>query len=607
MDMTADFDHSMLLTPSHPISATKDRVLFFAGDKNIHEDVRLSMALHHKEFFGSSGAHSHAVPPSPNAARPTLDAIEFGRCDSETEVLVCVEAAAAEHRPITALFIDGRLFHHRDPKGFMRQIWHFQRDLHIVLHDIAETTNPDHLATELSDPSHLLLLKNRLTTFETGQLVRMLVAKNGSDKKMSYRDLNLNTQMLDLARRFEEASNRLHAEQEHRMRLEERLFRAQRLETLGRLAEGVAHYFNNHLTVTQGHLSIALSARDGSPRLLSSLDEVLNSSKEAAEVTSQLLKFNHQQPGPASPVNLEQCINSEAVLMKHVLGAQIGVEAWFESSLPDVMADSANLGQIILTLAVHARDAMPTGGRLSIRAHRVQVSDEVAARRLHAEARPGEFVVLAIGDTSQGLTSAEVAALFDRSGNQSSELGQAAGLLPVQGLVRQLHGWMDIKSITDVGTEFQIYLPAAQSYGPATTTPVKSRPEAEEQSATILIVDDEDSVRQVMEYVLTSQGHNVLVARDANEAWQLWRSRKAVIKLAIVDVQLPGGASGFDLEKALNEEDPSLPVIFTCGFAAANLKHTKQLVNGENFLPKPFGMPELLTVVGNALLKPARL
>ena len=120
-------------------------------------------------------------------------------------------------------------------------------------------------------------------------------------------------------------------------------------------------------------------------------------------------------------------------------------------------------------------------------------------------------------------------------------------------------------------------------------------------------MDDEDSVRQVMEYVLTSQGHNVLVARDANEAWQLWRSRKAVIKLAIVDVQLPGGASGFDLEKALNEEDPSLPVIFTCGFAAANLKHTKQLVTGENFLPKPFGMPELLMVVGNALLKPARL
>lgn len=596
----------MLLTPSHPISATKDRVLFFSGDKNIHEDVRLSMVLHHKELFGiSSGSSSAQI--SPNAARPSLEAVDIGRCESETEVLVSVEAAAAEHRPITVVIVDGRLFHHRDPKGFFRQLWHFQRELYIVLHDMADAVNTDQLASDLGDPVHLLLLKGRLTAFELGQFIRVLVAKSGHDKKTSYRDLNLNTQLLDLARRFEDASNRLHAEQEHRMRLEDRLFRAQRLETLGRLAEGVAHYFNNHLTVTQGHLSIALSARDGSPRLLTSLDEVLTSSREAAEVTAQLLKFNHLQSGAPSPVNLEQCINSEAVLMKHVLGAQIGVEAWFESGLPDVMADAANLGQIILTLAVHARDAMPSGGRLSIRAHRVQIADEVAARRLHAEARPGEYVVLAIGDTSQGLKSSEIAALFDRSGNHTGEIGQAASLIPVQGLVRQLHGWMDIKSITDVGTEFLIYLPAAQSYGTAPSSPVKSRPEAEDQGATILVVDDEDSVRQVMEYVLTSQGHNVLVARDANEAWQLWRSRKAVIKLAIVDVQLPGGASGFDLEKALNEEDPSLPVIFTCGFAAANLKHTKQLVTGENFLPKPFGMPELLTVVGNALLKPARL
>jgi CheY-like chemotaxis protein len=235
------------------------------------------------------------------------------------------------------------------------------------------------------------------------------------------------------------------------------------------------------------------------------------------------------------------------------------------------------------------------------------VADEIAARRLHAEARSGEFIVLAIGDTSQGLKDAEIAALFDRSMAAGSDTGQAAGLLPVQGIVRRLLGWMDIKSITDVGTEFLIYLPAAQSYGSAASTPSKARPEVENQSATILVVDDEDSVRQVMEYVLTSQGHNVLVARDANEAWQLWRTRKSLIKLAIVDVQLPGGASGFDLEKALCEEDSSLPVIFTCGFAAANLKHTKKLVSGENFLPKPFGMPELLTVVGNALMKPTRL
>ncbi len=119
--------------------------------------------------------------------------------------------------------------------------------------------------------------------------------------------------------------------------------------------------------------------------------------------------------------------------------------------------------------------------------------------------------------------------------------------------------------------------------------------------------DDEDSVRQVMEYVLTSQGHKVLTAADATEAWAIWREKASVIKLALVDVKLPGGVSGFDLEKALSAEDPTLPVIFTCGYSPTSLSNAKELKAGENFLPKPFGMVELLNIVGQALLQTARL
>jgi two-component system NtrC family sensor kinase len=595
----------MMLSPPSSASAIKDRILIFSTDVQIHEDLRLSMALHHKELFGTRSGLAVPRASSPNA-RPALDMLEIGRCETETEVLVCIESAAAEHRPVTALIIDGRLVQNRDPKSLLRRLWHLQRNLHVLLHDVSGRLNFDQLAIELGDPPHLLMLQNRLSTFEMAQIVRLLVAKSRSDKTMSYRDLDQNTQLLDLARRFEDASNRLHNEQELRMRLEDRLARTQRLETLGRLAEGVAHYFNNHLTVTQSHLSIAMSVRDGSPRLIASLEELFTASKEAAEVSAQLLKFNHLEPAPHTTFNLERCIQSRVLLIKHVLGAQIDVETWFEPALPDVTADPASLGQITLMIAVHARDAMPAGGRLSIRGHRVRLPDEGSARRLHPEARCGEFVVLAIGDGSQGLKSTEIASLLDRS--PVHDHGKTASLLHVPELVRQQHGWMDIKSITDVGTEFLIYLPCVTSVHTETASPPGfAQTEAAERCATILVVDDEDSVRQVIEYVLTSQGHNVLLARDANEAWQLWRSRRHLVKLAIVDVQLPGGANGFDLEKALCEEEPSLPVIFTCGFAAANLQHSKKLVPGENFLPKPFGMPELLTVVGNALLKPAQL
>jgi two-component system NtrC family response regulator len=129
----------------------------------------------------------------------------------------------------------------------------------------------------------------------------------------------------------------------------------------------------------------------------------------------------------------------------------------------------------------------------------------------------------------------------------------------------------------------------------------------DDSPSTILVVDDEDSVRQIMEYVLTSQGHNVLAARDASEAWAMWRSRSSIIKLAIIDIRLPGGVSGFDLERAIKEEDPTLPVILTCGYSATSLAQEKELIPGQNFLPKPFGMVELLNITGQALAQAATL
>ena len=182
-------------------------------------------------------------------------------------------------------------------------------------------------------------------------------------------------------------------------------------------------------------------------------------------------------------------------------------------------------------------------------------------------------------------------------------------MILVLGLVRMQAGWIDVRTVLEVGSEFSIYLPVATGTAPTAATPEKKllSHNAEDESSTILIVDDEDSVRQVMEYVLTSQGHKVLTAGDANEAWTIWREKASIIKLALIDVKLPGGVSGFDLEKALASDDPTLPVIFTCGYSPTTLSNAKELKAGENFLPKPFGMVELLNIVGQALLKPARL
>ncbi len=599
----------MYLHAAQPIVATKDRILIVSEESNIQEDLRINVAL---QYLDSSLPSSEALKSStlsPNATRSSPDAPELCHCENETQILTLVEAAAADHRPFALIIIDARSLQsqNKDSKAFLRRLGQVQRDLYVVLHSASQISQYEQLPLELGFPNGLIILKYGLAPFEMGQLIRTLTARNRVEKKNAHRDFNNDAQMLDLARRFEDATTRLRSEQEHRRSLEERLCRAQRLETVGRLADGVAHFFNNQLTVMHGHLSIALSVRDGSPRMLASLEELMAAAKHAAEITGQLVTFNHREYLKPSPISLEQAINSEAVLIKHVLGAQIQVDAWHEPGLPSVMADPACLGQILLDLAAHAHDAMPNGGRLSLHTHNFRIGDESEARRLHPEARQGHFVVLKVTDTGKGLKPRELEALFEPANTPGCQLGEKVGLLLVQGLVRHQSGWIDVKSTPDVGTEFSIYFPVADVAAGAPADHEGKLIDSYDESATILVVDDEDSVRQVMEYALTSQGHNVLVAKDASEAWQIWCRKKSFIKLAIVDVQLPGGASGFDLEKALCDDDPSLPVVFTCGYAASNLKHSKELVPGENFLPKPFGMKELLIVVGNALLKPTRL
>ena len=374
----------------------------------------------------------------------------------------------------------------------------------------------------------------------------------------------------------------------------------------------MSHFFNNYLTVIQGHLEVAqISQAGGSSALLeSTLKELLIATQRAAGVTSQFVSFNRREFFQPTPLHLNQIIDGQACMLQKALGEQITIQISHQPDLPCVMADQASLEQIVFNLLLHARESMPNGGRLMIQSRALSIPDAESASQMHAEAKAGDYVVMTISDTGKGMTPAELAGLFDSSRLSSDPEGGAdIALILVLGLVRMQAGWIDVRTVLEVGSEFSIYLPVATGTAPTAATPEKKllSHNAEDESSTILIVDDEDSVRQVMEYVLTSQGHKVLTAGDANEAWTIWREKASIIKLALIDVKLPGGVSGFDLEKALASDDPTLPVIFTCGYSPTTLSNAKELKAGENFLPKPFGMVELLNIVGQALLKPARL
>ncbi|WP_395741766.1 response regulator [Prosthecobacter sp.] len=509
--------------------------------------------------------------------------------------------------------MDGRLFYGKDYRHVINRLWHTQRDLHIVLHAVSQLEAFEQIPIDLGGNPQLLVFKFRLVPFEITQLIRTLNVRHGAENQTSHRTLNLSAQLLEVTSRFEDVSNRLRLEQDHRKQLEDRLCRNQRLESVGRFADAMAHFFNNYLTVIQGHLEVAQMTQDGSGSSVlptATLKELVLATQRAAGVTSQFVSFNRREYLQPSPLHLGQIIDGQAAMLQKAIGEQIAFEISHNPELPCVMADQAALEQILFNLLLHARESMPTGGRLTIQTRQMYIPDEAAARQMHAEAKPGDHIAMTISDTGKGLTPAELAGLFDSAKLSSSPEGGAdIALILVQGLVRMQGGWIEARSVLEVGTEFSIYLPVATGTAPANATPEKKllMTNAEEESSTILIVDDEDSVRQVMEYVLTSQGHKVLTAADANEAWAIWREKAAVIKLALIDVKLPGGVSGFDLEKALAAEDPTLPVIFTCGYSPTSLPNAKELKAGENFLPKPFGMVELLNIVGKALLQPARL
>ncbi|MCF7789076.1 MAG: response regulator [Prosthecobacter sp.] len=509
--------------------------------------------------------------------------------------------------------MDGRLFYGKDYRYIINRLWQSQRDLHIVLHAVSQLESFEQIPIDLGSNPHLLVFKFRLVPFEITQLIRTLTVKHGAENQTSHRNLSLNAQLLEVTSRFEDVSNRLRLEQDHRKQLEDQLCRNQRLETVGRFADAMAHFFNNYLTVIQGNLEVAQLNQNGTGSSVlptSALRELILATQRAAGVTSQFVSFNRREYLQPTPLHLAQIIDGQAAMLQKAMGEQIAIQISHNPDLPSVMADQAALEQILFNLLIHARESMPTGGRLMIQTRPMLIPDAAAACQLHAEAKPGEYVVMTIADTGKGLSPAELAGLFDSSKLSSDQPGGAdIALFLVQGLVRMQGGWIDGRSVLEVGTEFSIYLPVASGTAPTPATPEKkllSNNTADEAS-TILIVDDEDSVRQVMEYVLTSQGHKVLTAADANEAWAIWREKSSVIKLALIDVKLPGGVSGFDLEKALAAEDPTLPVIFTCGYSPTTLSNAKELKAGENFLPKPFGMVELLNIVGQALLQPARL
>ena len=578
----------------------RHRVLIISDAPAIQDDLRSLGYEPRKADSASSapGAHRESFSESQD--------ISFIFSASGEQGALLVEAAVREGRPFAVVMTDWRVFHGRDCTLAVRRMWQVQSDLHVVMHAVFDHESRAQIGGKLGVSHRLVVLKHELAPFEIARLAQAMAVKWGEERELAL----LRAQVMMEPAKKVAAPVPAPQPLSQRAVLEESICQVHRLETVGRLTDGVAHDFNNFLTVIQGHLSVALAAKEDNGKLAACIEEVLKEAKRAGEMTRQLLSFNHREYLEPKAIRLDLAVEEEVSMLRRTLGEQTTIEVDHEADLPLVMADPACLGQILVNLAVRARDAMPQGGKLAIHTRRMHVPNMMAAGLQHPEAKPGDYVVVALADGGKGMTPEELVRVFDpATATRQKGGGSGMGLVLVQELVRHQGGWISVTSVPEIGTEFSVHLPAAGSG--AVAQPIVPRPPVVESpsssdTSTILIVDDEDSVRQVMEFVLASQGHTVISAKDANEGWSMWCKHSRTINLAIVDIKLPGGISGFDLERAIVEEDCTVPVVFTCGYCPTTMEQKKELKVGVNYLPKPFGMAELLAIVNQAMRQPVK-
>jgi PAS domain S-box-containing protein len=387
-----------------------------------------------------------------------------------------------------------------------------------------------------------------------------------------------------------------------RKRMEAQFNQAQKMESIGRLAGGVAHDFNNLLTAIKGNISLALLDMQPVDPLYEYLISVDRAADSAASLTRQLLTFSRKQIISPKVINLNDVLVHVQKLLARLIGEDIHLELFAAPDLAPIRLDRSQAEQVLINLAVNARDAMPHGGRLMLETANVDLDEEYC--RLHPYVQPGSYVMLAVSDTGVGIREEVRAHLFEPFfTTKESGSGTGLGLSMVYGAVKQNGGHIEVYSEEGHGATFKIFLPAVVDQPAEVTveTFVGPRPCGDE---TIVLVEDEEHVRTIAALMLRRQGYTVHAFADGPSAIAAVEAMTAPLDLLITDVVMPK-MNGQVLTQRLLELRPSMRVLFTSGYTANVIVHHGVLNEGVEFLPKPYSLERLARRVREVLDAPA--
>jgi two-component system, cell cycle sensor histidine kinase and response regulator CckA len=366
---------------------------------------------------------------------------------------------------------------------------------------------------------------------------------------------------------------------------DEQLRQAQKMEAIGQLAGGVAHDFNNLLTVINVHTDLLLQQLVGDAPHRRDVEEISRAASRAASLTRQLLTFSRKQVVQPQVLDLARVVTGVEPMLHRLIGEDIEFEAVVAERVSPVLADEGEIEQVLINLVVNARDAMPQGGRLKVALTNVHVDEALCAR--HPSLRPGQYVRLTVTDTGMGMTAETMARAFEPFfTTKEPGRGTGLGLATVYGIVKQSGGTITVESGAGTGTTFYIYLPVAtQTAEPDTGPSVRRTPAG--RGETVLLAEDEDSVRRLARRVLESQGYTVLEAINGRDALRLAEDYGGVIDLLLSDVVMPE-IGGRMLAERLTGQRPDIEVLFMSGYTDDEILRRGLLERGQRLLQKPF-------------------
>jgi two-component system cell cycle sensor histidine kinase/response regulator CckA len=384
-----------------------------------------------------------------------------------------------------------------------------------------------------------------------------------------------------------------------RKKLEEQFRQSQKMEAIGRLSGGIAHDFNNLLGVIIGYSEILQDRLPTTDALRDSVDEILGAGKRAASLTRQLLAFSRQQVLEPRILDLNGVVSDLEKMLRRLIGEDIELTTVLEPTLGKVRADQGQLEQVILNLAVNARDAMPQGGKLTI-ATANTIMDENSVRRYSYPVPPGPYILLTVTDSGIGMDAATKARVFEPFFTTKEKgKGTGLGLSTVYGVVKQSGGYIEFDSEPGKGTNFKIHLPRADEFMESEkASPAKAAPARE--TGTVLLVEDEKSLRILTRNLLELSGYTVLEAKDGSEALETSRKHTGSIDLLLTDIVMPG-ISGRALAQQLSQQRPEMKVVLMSGYTGQSIGEKEYLERGSFFLQKPFTRESLAHKIREAM------